>query len=1373
MFPLALKYNTRKLCIHLSFFYFLLVPTLLFSQTITIDDSSNSAEELVNMLINNSCIPVSNYNISSTKSVAYFNNNNGAFPISEGIIIRNGIAKYSEGAFTNANLSSEISTNGDDQLQAISDENGQNATITDVAFLEFDFIPIGNDFNFNFLFASNEYGEWQCSFSDVFAILLTNIETNETTNLAVLPGTNTNISVQNIRDQQYNTSCSSINADLFDTYNVDNATNATLNMRGYTKMMSASSKVLPNTAYKIKFVLGDLNDSDYDSAVFIQSGSFTSNFDLGKDVAICGSEEILLDSGYKNTTDFEYRWEKDGNLLLAETNPVLAVSEKGAYKLTITSLMTNCVFSDEVEVTDLQIASPINLFECISDATAHFNLTQNNQDVLAIDESIYDIVYYNSMENVSNNIPIEESLLTNYPSTSGETIYIKLKNKNTGQFCYSILEFELKVQEIVANTPDNLLVCEGEISVDILTPTKPQILNGLPASNYILTYYTSEVEANTGTNKIEDPLNFPLANNTSSIAIWARLVGVNNTECFDIINFNINYSNLPEIDEFENIYACTSYTLPALDNGEYFTSSDGKGTQLFAGDIILYFTKIYIYNVNSNGCTNESSFLVFIAEEFSIPPVHCGEYIIPDTKFGEFYTAAGGPTGTGTIIPTGTSITESTSIFFYSVINGEYCSEKEYPLTIYKLPAVDSFTDVIVCNSYILPEITNGNFYTESNGRGTKLQTGDQITSSTTIYVYNKDTSTDCSDTSTFTITIIDTNNFQNVSACGSYTIPSLDLGNYYTDRNGTGTIIPSGTLITNSQSVFYYAPEVTSVPNCTGFETMITINPLPLVDSLDDIIKCEDDLPVLPSLANGFYYTQSGGKGNKLNEGETITTSQTIYIYNKNNFCDAETSFKVTLNPVPLVDNFTDVFSCEAYILPTLRNGNYFSAPNGQGTQLFAGQKIETTQEIYIYNQDSVLAICNNENVFRVHILGLEVDEMENVYSCENYILQELNVGNYYTEKNGKGTKLNAGDIITASQEIYIYAENGNRFFCKDEKTFSITIFKQPTLGTINTLAACGSVTLPSFEIPGIKVELYKNSNRENAINPADYDFSELGTRNIYYKAFHEKFPTCFTEGFFSIIVYPLLEHKIEGGVICANPETGETTNPVLLDSKLDETEFTINWYFEENLMGSGRTYEAHKAGTYTVKTIKLDTSIVDDCSYKPIKVVVESSSPIFEVEYLTNDFVDSYAIEINEINNALGNYVYSIDGINFQSDNRFYNLVPGNYKIIARDLLAICDDTIVDFVALKYPKFFTPNYDGVKDTWNIPDLKNDANATIQIFNRYGKLLSIIKPSGTGWNGTNNNKKRMPSADYWFLLEYTKGTEIARFKANFSLLRR
>jgi hypothetical protein len=113
----------------------------------SIDDNSRDASQLVNY----SCTTVSNISISSSKSTAYFNNNTSAFPIKEGVIIRNGIAKYSEGKYTGNNLSSQLNNNSDFELQKISNSTGQNIPITDVAYLEFDFVPLSNKFSFDFI----------------------------------------------------------------------------------------------------------------------------------------------------------------------------------------------------------------------------------------------------------------------------------------------------------------------------------------------------------------------------------------------------------------------------------------------------------------------------------------------------------------------------------------------------------------------------------------------------------------------------------------------------------------------------------------------------------------------------------------------------------------------------------------------------------------------------------------------------------------------------------------------------------------------------------------------------------------------------------------------------------------------------------------------------------------------------------------------------------------------------------------------------------------------------------------------------------------------------------------------------------------------
>jgi hypothetical protein len=119
--------------------------------------------------------------------------------------------------------------------------NSVNATV-----LEFDFTPISPTFSFDFLFASEEYGNFQCQFSDAFAFLLTNTVTGVTTNLAVVPNTNLPISVVTIRDFLYNSSCPSANVEYFGSYNGGSAAaTAAVNFNGQTKLMNASAVLTP------------------------------------------------------------------------------------------------------------------------------------------------------------------------------------------------------------------------------------------------------------------------------------------------------------------------------------------------------------------------------------------------------------------------------------------------------------------------------------------------------------------------------------------------------------------------------------------------------------------------------------------------------------------------------------------------------------------------------------------------------------------------------------------------------------------------------------------------------------------------------------------------------------------------------------------------------------------------------------------------------------------------------------------------------------------------------------------------------------------------------------------------------------------------
>ena len=61
--------------------------------------------------------------------------------------------------------------------------------------------------------------------------------------------------------------------------------------------------------------------------------------------------------------------------------------------------------------------------------------------------------------------------------------------------------------------------------------------------------------------------------------------------------------------------------------------------------------------------------------------------------------------------------------------------------------------------------------------------------------------------------------------------------------------------------------------------------------------------------------------------------------------------------------------------------------------------------------------------------------------------------------------------------------------------------------------------------------------------------------------------------------------------------------------------------------------------------------------------------------------------------------------------------------------------------------------------------------NWKISIFDRYGKLITLLTPTNFAWDGTYNNNK-LPATDYWFVIDYEENNVKKIFKSNFSLLR-
>ena len=320
-----------------------------------------TVEELVeDVLVDSDCQQVFNItystgsNFGSDNGIGYFENNGSGFPLERGLVLISGNANGVPGPEDEI-LSTLNGWPGDADLEnAIPDLASGDSN--DATIIEFDFIPVINTMSFDFIFAAEEYGTFQCQFADSFAFLLTD-SNGVTTNLALVPGTTDPISVFTIRDMAHNSNCNSVNPEFFGNFYGDTGLPtiaSPIDLMGHTVVMTANSAVIPNEQYHIKMVIADAGDNAYDSAVFLGGGSFDiGQLDLGDDILLasgdaqCEGTSLTLDAG-EQPNNSTITWYQDGVVIDGETSQTIDVNTTAFYRADIVIDGTDCTFSDEI-----------------------------------------------------------------------------------------------------------------------------------------------------------------------------------------------------------------------------------------------------------------------------------------------------------------------------------------------------------------------------------------------------------------------------------------------------------------------------------------------------------------------------------------------------------------------------------------------------------------------------------------------------------------------------------------------------------------------------------------------------------------------------------------------------------------------------------------------------------------------------------------------------------------------------------------------------------------------------------------------------------------------------------------------------------------
>jgi gliding motility-associated-like protein len=74
-----------------------------------------------------------------------------------------------------------------------------------------------------------------------------------------------------------------------------------------------------------------------------------------------------------------------------------------------------------------------------------------------------------------------------------------------------------------------------------------------------------------------------------------------------------------------------------------------------------------------------------------------------------------------------------------------------------------------------------------------------------------------------------------------------------------------------------------------------------------------------------------------------------------------------------------------------------------------------------------------------------------------------------------------------------------------------------------------------------------------------------------------------------------------------------------------------------------------------------------------------------------------------------------------------------------------------------LNIPNAFSPNGDGINDVWNITYLNDYPNCTMDIFDRYGRIVYQTIGYNKPWDGTRNGNP-VPVGVYYYIIDPKNG---------------
>ncbi|MFC5196116.1 choice-of-anchor L domain-containing protein [Bizionia hallyeonensis] len=593
------------------------------SQNVTADSFAYTPQELIeDVLIDSDCISnvvvtnsvSGNFN-GSDLSYGYFEANGSSFPFQSGIVMSTGRLQNTAGPNTSLSDDTAPIWIGDEEIESVLNESETfNSTI-----LEFEFEAIADQISFRYIFASEEYQQGDpntCRYSDLFGFLIRPVNETRYTNIAVVPNTRTPIKVTTVHSGIPG-SCNPINEQYFGGWN---GPTAPINFNGQTEVLTAIAADLePNTTYHVKLVIADHINPRYDSAVYLEAGSFQLSSNLGPDLliaqntALCANETTELNAFQPGNNT--YKWFRNGTELLTETNATYTVTQPGNYAVEVnidgTCLSTGAI---TIEYAPDPIVTNTTLIACDLDLNGFttYNLFDAETAITNGDTQLSADSFYNTFigaEQTGNGLITNPS---NYNNASIlETVYARITNSNG---CISVAEIILDI----ANNPVNLAPftnCDTDfdgITNFVISELESYVISQPDVPNTAsVSFFETQTDMENQTNEVSGT--YENTNSPNSDTLFVQIS--DNGNCYAFTTLALQVFNAPELIPDESIFYCLNEFPNTIllnsgvqQNPSNFTYSwdlNGLDLNLNTNEIAINETGVYtVFVTNTNQCTS-------------------------------------------------------------------------------------------------------------------------------------------------------------------------------------------------------------------------------------------------------------------------------------------------------------------------------------------------------------------------------------------------------------------------------------------------------------------------------------------------------------------------------------------------------------------------------------------------------------------------------------------------------------------------------------------------------------------------------------------------------------------------------------------------